>query len=167
MSNYNQCLDVPEAIRRGHALDGENLYWIEEPVRGDDWAGNAAVAQALKTSLQLGENFWSTHDMQTALAAGSCDLVMPDVMKIGGITAWLRAAAMAQGAGLPISSHLFPEISAHLLAVAPTAHYLEWVDWANPVLQETLAIERGCAIVPDRPGHGMAWNEAAIAKLAA
>jgi mandelate racemase len=87
------------------------------------------------------------------------------VMKIGGATAWLRGSALAQAAGVPISSHLFPEIGAHLLAVAPTAHYLEYVDWANPVLQQPLAIEKGHAIIPDRPGHGMAWDEAAIAKL--
>jgi mandelate racemase len=167
MSDYNQCLHVPEAVRRGHALDDEGLYWIEEPVRADDYGGNAKIASALKTSVQIGENFWSTHDAQKALAAGACDLIMPDAMKIGGATAWLRAAALAQAAGVPISSHLFPEISAHLLAVAPTAHYLEYVDWANPVLREPLVIEQGQAILPDRPGHGMAWDEAAVAKLAA
>lgn len=165
MSDHNQCLDVAEAMRRGHALDAEGLYWIEEPVRADDLAGHAAIARALKTSVQIGENFWSTRDLHKALAAGASDLVMPDVMKIGGATAWLRAAAMAEGAGVPISSHLFPEISAHMLAVAPSAHYLEWVDWADPLLRHRLVIERGCAVIPDRPGHGMAWDDAAIAKL--
>jgi mandelate racemase len=167
MSDYNQCLDVPEAVRRGHALDQEGLYWIEEPVRADDLAGSAAIARALQTSVQIGENFWSSRDMHKAVAAGACDLVMPDVMKIGGITAWLRAAAIAEGAGMPISSHLFPEISAHMLSVAPTAHYLEWVDWAEPVVQEKLVIAQGRAILSDRPGHGMAWDETAIARFAA
>lgn len=167
MSDYNQCLDAPEAVRRGHALDGEGLYWIEEPVRADDYAGNAAVARALKTSVQIGENFWSPHDMQKALAAGACDLVMPDVSKIGGATAWLRASALAQAALVPISSHLFAEVSVHLLAASPTAHYLEYVDWANALLQEPLAIDKGYALIPDRPGHGMAWDEAAVAKLMA
>ena len=86
-------------------------------------------------------------------------------MPIGGATAWLRAAALAQAAAVPISSHLFPEISAHLLAVSQGAHFLEYVDWANPVLREPLAIEGGNAVIPDRPGHGMAWDEAAIGKL--
>jgi mandelate racemase len=165
MSDYNQCLTVPEAIRRGHALDDEGLYWIEEPVRADDYAGNAAIARELKTAVQIGENFWSTHDVQKALAANASDLIMPDAMKIGGATAWMRTAALAQASGVPISSHLFPELSAHLLAAAPTAHYLEYVDWANPVLQESLVVENGQAIIPDRPGHGMAWDEDAIAKL--
>lgn len=164
MSDYNQCLDVPEAIRRGHALDREGLYWIEEPVRADNYAGNAAITRALNTSVQIGENFWSNHDVEKAFAAGASDLIMPDAMKIGGASAWLRASAMAHAAGVPISSHLFPEISAHLLAVAPTAHFLEYVDWANPVLQEGAAIRDGFAHIAERPGHGMAWNEAAIAK---
>jgi mandelate racemase len=167
MSDYNQCLDAPEAIRRGHALDGEGLYWIEEPVRADDYAGAAAVTRALKTSVQIGENFWSTHDMQKALAAQACDLVMPDVCKIGGATAWLRASALAQAAAVPISSHLFAEVSAHLLAVAPTAHYLEYMDWADAVLQEPIVIEGGQALVPDRPGNGMDWDRAAVEKYAA
>jgi mandelate racemase len=165
MSDYNQCLDVTEAIRRGHALDGEGLYWIEEPVRADDYAGNASIARALKTSVQIGENFWSSHDAQKALAAGASDLIMPDASKIGGATAWLRASALAEAAGVPVSSHLFAEISAHMLAVSNTAHFLEYVDWADPVLQEPLAIEGGQAIIPDRPGHGMAWDEGAIGKL--
>ncbi|MCC7346873.1 MAG: mandelate racemase [Variibacter sp.] len=165
MSDYNQCLTVPEAIRRGHALDDEGLYWIEEPVRADDCAGNAAIAGALKTAVQIGENFWSSHDAQKALAANACDLMMPDAAKIGGATAWLRASALAQGSGMPISSHLFPEVSAHMLAVSHTAHFLEYVDWANPVLQEPLVIDGGKAIIPDRPGHGMAWDEAAIATI--
>jgi mandelate racemase len=165
MSDYNQCLNVPEAIRRGHALDDEGLYWIEEPVRADDYAGNAAITQALKTSVQIGENFWSSYDAQKALAAGASDLIMPDASKIGGATAWLRAAALAQAAAVPISSHLFPEISAHLLAVSNTAHFLEYVDWANPVLQQPLVIEGGQALISDRPGHGMAWDEGAIGKL--
>lgn len=165
MADYNQCLDLPEAMRRARALDEEGLYWIEEPIRADDYAGNASIARMLTTPLQIGENFWSSHDAQKALAAGASDLIMPDVMKIGGATAWLRASAMAQGASVPISSHLFPEISAHLLATAPTAHFLEYVDWAEAVLSEPLVIEDGQAIISERPGHGMAWNEDAIAKL--
>jgi len=165
MSDYNQCLTTMEATRRGHALDDTGLYWIEEPVRADDYAGAATIARALKTPVQIGENFWSTRDVQKALAADACDLMMPDVMKIGGATAWLRSAALAEAAGIPISSHLFPEISAHLLCVAPTAHYLEYVDWGSPVLQEPTVVEGGTLLPADRPGHGMAWNEDAVAKL--
>lgn len=89
---------------------------------------------------------------------------MIDVMKIGGITGWLRGAALAEPAGIPVSCHLFPEVSAHLLAVTPTAHWLEYVDWANPILQQPLAFKDGAAVIPDRPGIGLAWDEKTVAK---
>jgi mandelate racemase len=92
---------------------------------------------------------------------------MPDAMKIGGVTGWLRAAAIAETAGLPVSSHLFPEISAHLLAASPTCHWLEYVDWADPILLEPLSIVDGCAQVPDAPGSGIAWNEAMVERYLA
>ena len=165
MSDYNQCLDVAEAIRRGRALDNEGLYWIEEPTRADDFAGNAAIARALKTSVQIGENFWSPQDMQKALTTRSADLMMPDAMKIGGATAWLAAASLAEANGVPISSHLFPEFSTHLLAASATAHYLEYVDWANPVLKRPMEAKDGHLAVPERPGSGMEWDEKAVKKL--
>ena len=91
--------------------------------------------------------------MAKCVAAGASDLGMPDAMKIGGVTGWLRAAAIAESAGLPVSSHLFPEVSAHLLAVSPTCHWLEYVDWANPILREPLRIEGGQAVDRGRARH--------------
>jgi mandelate racemase len=165
MADYNQALSVTEAVVRGHALDGEGLDWIEEPVRHDDYAGNARVAAALATPIQIGENFVFPQAMAAALAANACDYVMPDVQRIGGVSGWLRAAALADAAGIEMSSHLFPEVSAHLLAVTPTAHWLEYMDWANPILAEPLAIADGKATPPDRAGHGMAWDEAAVKRF--
>ena len=92
------------------------------------------------------------------------DYVMPDVQRIGGVTGWMRAAALAHAFGMEMLSHLFPEFSAHLLAATPTAHWLEYVDWANPVLKEPLRIEKGCALIPDRPGAGIEWNEDAVGR---
>ena len=110
------------------------VYWIEEPIRADDFAGAARIAREIATPIQLGENFMGPEQMAQALAAGACDYVMPDAQRIGGVTGWMRAAALAQGAGMEMSSHLFPEVSCHLLAATPTCHWLEYVDWANPVL---------------------------------
>jgi len=165
MSDYNQALTVTEAIRRGHALDDEGLYWIEEPTRADDFAGNAAIARAIRTPVQIGENFWSERDFQKALAAGSCDYAMPDVTKIGGVSAWMRCAALAEAHGMKLSTHLFAEVSAHMICAAPTAHFLEYMDWADPVLQEPYRIKDGHITIPDRPGNGMAWDEGKVAKL--
>lgn len=167
MSDYNQCLTPAEAIRRGRALDEFGLYWIEEPVRFDDIAGHALVARELRTAVQTGENFWGPHDMQKGLAAAACDYVMPDATKIGGVSGWQRAAALAEAVSMPMSSHLYPEISVHLLAATPTAHFLEYVDWAEPLLEEGVAIRDGNAHAPVRPGIGFVWDEKAMAAYAA
>jgi mandelate racemase len=159
MADFNQALTVAEAIRRGRAIDGEGVYWIEEPIRHDDYRGCGRVARELSTPVQIGENFSLPYAMEEAIQAQACDYVMPDLERIGGVTGWQRAAALASANGLEMSSHLFPEVSAHLLAVTPTCHWLEYVDWANAVLAEPLRIVDGKAIVPDRPGTGVAWNE--------
>ena len=162
MVDYNQSLSGPEAIKRAQILNSERLYWIEEPTLADDFAGHAQIRREAKTPIQLGENWWGPHEMAKSIAAGASDFVMPDAMKIGGVTGWIRAAALAETAGLPLSSHLFPEISAHLLTVSPTCHWLEYVDWANPILKEPLRIQNGHAIVSDAPGIGISWDEAAV-----
>jgi len=87
---------------------------------------------------------------------------MPDATKIGGVTGWLRTSALAGAAGIPLSSHLFPEISAHLLAVSPTRHWLEYVDWATPILEKQLEIEDGYASSPDSAGIGISWDVGAV-----
>ncbi|HWP35142.1 MAG TPA: enolase C-terminal domain-like protein [Thermodesulfobacteriota bacterium] len=166
MVDYNQALTPAEAIRRGRLLDGEGVYWIEEPVRHDDFAGAAEVAREVATPVQLGENFAGPAAMAAALAARACDYVMPDLARIGGVTGWLAAAALAAAAGRELSSHLFPEVSAQLLAVTPTAHWLEYVDWAAPVLLEPLRIVEGAARPTEAPGVGLAWDEAAVARYA-
>jgi mandelate racemase len=163
MVDFNQALSVAEAVLRGRMIDEEGgVLWIEEPVRADDFSGCSEVRWEVKTPIQIGENFMGPEQMAQALAAGACDYVMPDAQRIGGVTGWVRAAALAQAAGLEMSSHLFPEISAHLLAVTPTAHWLEYVDWADLIVEEPLRVKDGWVQVPERPGVGIKWNEEAV-----
>ena len=89
---------------------------------------------------------------------------MPDLERIGGVSGWQQASGIAAGAGIEMSSHLYPEVSAHLLAVTPTAHWLEYMDWANPILREPIRIVDGAAIIPDRAGSGVEWDAAAVAR---
>jgi mandelate racemase len=121
------------------------------------------LARTLKTPIQIGENFSLPTAMEAALAAGATDYVMPDLERIGGVSGWRRAATLATEHRMPMSSHLFPEVSAHLLAATPTCHWLEYVDWIDCLVQEPLRIVDGCAVVPDRPGNGLVWDEAAVA----
>ena len=163
MVDFNQALTVAEAVRRGRMIDDEGgVLWIEEPVRADDFAGNARVAREVATPIQIGENFMGPEQMAQAIAALACDYVMPDAERIGGVTGWMRAAALAQAAGVEMSSHLFPEASAQLLAVTPTAHWLEYVDWAEAILETPLSLEDGKAVASGKPGTGIAWNEDAV-----
>lgn len=164
MVDYNQLLSTAEALHRGRMLDAENLYWLEEPIRHDDYAGNATLTRELATPIQIGENFSEIAAMATALAANACDFVMPDLERIGGVTGWQRAAALAAARGIEMSSHLFPEVSAHLLAATPTCHFLEYVDWADKIVQEPLRIADGCAVVAERPGNGLTWDANAVAR---
>jgi mandelate racemase len=162
MVDYNQALTVDEAMARGRALDAENIYWLEEPIRHDDYAGAAALARALKVPIQIGENFSLPAAMALAIEQGAADYVMPDLERIGGVTGWRQAAEIAAVNRVPMSSHLFPEVSAHLLAATPTCHFLEYVDWANVLVEEPLAIVDGHAVTPQRPGHGMVWDRQAV-----
>ena len=167
MVDYNQALSLAQALERGRALDQEGIYWLEEPIRHDDYKGYATLVRELAVPIQIGENFSESDAMLAALDAGACDYVMPDLERIGGVTGWLRAAALAATRRMEMSSHLFPEISAHLLAATPTCHYLEYVNWADKILEEPLRIENGFAIIPDRPGNGMAWNTKAVERFRA
>jgi len=167
MVDFNQGLTVAEAIKRGRLIDAEGgVTWIEEPVRADDFAGNARIAREVATPIQIGENFMGPEQMAQALAAGACDFAMPDAQRIGGVTGWMRAAALAQGAGMEMSSHLFPEVSCHLLAVTPTCHWLEYVDWANPIFEQPVQLKDGHVLIPDQPGIGMTWDEKAVKRYA-
>jgi mandelate racemase len=168
MVDFNQALSVAQALERGRMIDAEGgVNWIEEPIRADDFAGCARVARELDTPIQIGENFMGPEQMAQALSAGASDYVMPDAERIGGVTGWMRAAALAQGAGVEMSSHLFPEVSCHLLAATPTGHWLEFVDWAEPILNHPLEVKNGLVTPLEEAGIGMTWDEDAVKRFAA
>jgi mandelate racemase len=164
MVDYNQSLDAPEAMRRCLALDDEGLEWIEEPVLADDLAGCARIAAAVRTPIQIGENFHGPAEMQAAIAARAMDLVMPDAQFIHGVSGWLEAAALAHQAGLPMSSHTFLEASAQLMCATPTAHWLEVLDAAGGLRRGPLVVKDGHVHPCDAPGIGLDWVDEAVAQ---
>jgi mandelate racemase len=163
MVDSNQGLHFGEALERCHAIDDLGLAWIEEPIVYDNLEGYARLAADLKTPIQIGENFYGPRALYTALQMKACDYVMPDFMRIGGVTGWQRAAAIAAAAGIPISTHLYPEVAAHVMRVSETAHWLEWQDWANPILRQHYEVKDGKLHIPDVPGVGLEWDEKAVA----
>ncbi len=162
--DYNQALYPAEAMRRCHALDHLGLGWIEEPIVHDDLVSCGRLTRATATPIQIGENFMGPYAARQALEAQASNLVMFDLQRIGGITGWLIAAKHAERAAVPASSHLFPEVSVHLLSATPTHDRLEVVDWASPILAEPLVVRDGFATPSDTPGTGVSWDEAAVAK---
>jgi len=163
MIDFNQGLNLAEALHRCHTIDDYRLEWIEEPIVYDNLDGLSQLAAELKTPLQIGENFYGPREMHKALQKKACDLVMPDFMRIGGVSGWMRAAAIAGAAGIPMSTHLYPEVAAHVMRVTETAHWLEWQDWADPILQRHYEMRDGLLHIPDVPGVGLEWNEEVLA----
>jgi mandelate racemase len=163
MVDFNQGLTLDEALHRCHALDDLGLAWIEEPIVYDNLDGYAHLAAELKTPIQIGENFYGPRELHKALQRKACDLVMPDFMRIGGVSGWLRAAAIAGAAGVPVSTHLYPEVAAQVMRVTETAHWLEWQNWADPILLKPYEVRDGLLHIPDVPGTGLEWNENGVA----
>lgn len=165
MVDYNQSLTPDVAIRRIRMIEQYDIHWVEEPVPAEDLQGHAKVRQAVNTSIQTGENWWFPRDAEQALSAGACDMMMPDLMKIGGITGWMSVAGMASAASVPVSSHIFIEGSSHVLPVTPTSHWLEFMDFGANILAEPYAVVDG-GVTPKGPGLGIGWNEDAVARYA-
>jgi mandelate racemase len=165
MLDFNQSLDPAEASRRIARLAPYDLHWIEEPVAAENLQGHAQVRETSPISIQSGENWWFPRGFAEAIAAGASDFIMPDLMKVGGVTGWLRVAGQAEAASIPMSSHLFAEASAHMLAMTPTVHWLEVLDLARAILVEPVKIVDG-SITARGHGLGLAWDETAVAKYA-
>jgi mandelate racemase len=163
MIDFNQSLDPAEATRRIARLAPYDLHWIEEPVQQENLSGHAKVRETSPTPIQAGENWWFPRGFAEAIAAGASDFIMPDLLKFGGVTGWLQVASQADAASIPMSSHLFAEASAHMLAVTPTAHWLEFLDFAGAILMKPAEIIDG-AVTARGPGSGIDWNESAVAK---
>ena len=166
MSDFNQCYSTIDAIKRCHNLDELGFYWFEEPIQYNLYSEIKKICDQIKTPIILGENFHGPDDAFEAINKKACDMIMPDLMRIGGISGWLKTATIADAFKINVSTHLYPEVSAHLLCLTPTAEWLEWVDWANPILKEPYEILNGNIIIPDKPGFGLEWEESTLSKFA-
>lgn len=161
--DFNQGLPAAHALETCRAIDGLGLAWIEEPVAYDDYDTQARLSTKLGTPISIGENWWSWRVGKAAIEMDACDYVMPDLLRIGGVTGWMRLARVAQSRAVPFSSHLSPDYSAHVLAATPTKHWLEFMDWGQDLIRDPLVPVKGFTTPRDTPGTGLEWNEKAIA----
>ncbi len=161
MVDANQQWDRPTALRMGRRLEEYGLVWIEEPLDAHDAEGHAALAGALDTPIATGEMLTSVAEHWRLLEAGAADILQPDAPRVGGITPFLRVAALAEHRGVPIAPHFAMELHLHLAAAQPREGWVEHFDWLEPLFNERLVIRDGRMLVPPRPGLGLTLSEQA------
>jgi L-talarate/galactarate dehydratase len=162
MCDINQLWSVNHAIEVGRRVEPYHLYWLEDPVAHDDYAGLARVADTLVTPIAAGEYHYGIVPFRHLLEARAIDIVMIDLLRVGGITQWMKVAGMAEAFNLPVVSHLVPEIHVHLVAAIPNGLTVEYMPWTLSLFEDTPAIEGGQLVVPTRPGLGLAFDQSAI-----
>jgi L-alanine-DL-glutamate epimerase-like enolase superfamily enzyme len=167
MIDANQGLSVDRALRLGRRLEGLNLVWFEEPVSVHDHDGAATIAAALDTPIASGETEYTRNGFRRLIAAKGADILMPDLMRVGGVSEFVKVAHLAECHGLPVSPHLFPEQSLQLLGALSNASYFEHVPWFSALFLERLEMVDGFAIVPDRPGFGFTFDRASVERFRA
>lgn len=155
MVDANQQWDRATALRMGRQLEEFNLIWIEEPLDAYDFEGHAHLAHVLDTPIATGEMLASVAEHKGLINANSCDIIQPDAPRVGGITQFLRLAALADERGLGLAPHFAMEIHLHLAAAYPREPWVEHFDWLDPLFEERLETKNGRMIVPDRPGLGV------------
>jgi L-alanine-DL-glutamate epimerase-like enolase superfamily enzyme len=162
MTDVNQGWGREQARAFGRRLAAWDVAWLEEPLAAEDVAGLAALKGELATPITAGENAYGTDGVRALLETGAVSTIMPDLQRIGGVTGWITVNALAEAWRVPITSHLFPEVSVHLLASSRLAGPLEFVTWSAPLLEEPLSVRDGVVAVPEKPGLGIAFDRAAV-----
>ncbi|MEO3803878.1 enolase C-terminal domain-like protein [Nonomuraea sp. B1E8] len=163
MVDANQQWDRHSALRFGRAVEELGLVWIEEPLDAYDAEGHARLAEALDTPIATGEMLSSVPDLVRLIDLRACDVLQPDVPRAGGITPYLKVAALADHADLQVAPHFVMEIHVHLAAAHPRDSWVEHIEWLSPLFNERLTIEGGRMRVPDRPGLGLSVADEAAA----
>jgi L-talarate/galactarate dehydratase len=164
MCDINQRWRPEEAIDIGRRVEdaGVGLFWLEDVTTHDDYAGLARVNAALATPICGGELVYGIVPFRHMIETRSVDYVMIDLIRVGGITQWMKVAGMAEAFNLPVVSHVIPEIHAHLVAAVPNGLTVEYMGWMLRLFEGTAAFESGELVLSDRPGLGLNFNQETI-----
>jgi L-alanine-DL-glutamate epimerase-like enolase superfamily enzyme len=165
MCDINQLWSVNHAIDVGRRIEPYRLFWLEDPIAHDDYTGLAHVADALTTPIAAGEYHYGIVPFRHMLEARSIDIAMIDLVRVGGITQWVKVAGMAEAFNVPVVSHLVPEIHVQLMAAIPNGLTVEYMPWTIALFEETPSIDRGHIVVPKKPGLGLSFDAAAIQRF--
>ena len=169
MCDINQRWRVEQAIDIGRRVEeaGVGLFWLEDVTTHDDYDGIARVNAALATPICGGELVYGIVPFRHMIEARSVDYVMIDLIRVGGITQWMKVAGMAEAFNLPVVSHVIPEIHAHLVAAVPSGLTVEYMGWMLSLFDGVAVLEDGEIVLPDRPGLGLTFNDETITRFAA
>ena len=162
MCDINQLWDVNRSITIGRRVEEYNLYWLEDMTAHDDYQGLARIADALTTPIAAGEYVFGIAPFRQLIENRSVDIVMIDLMRVGGITQFQKVAGMAEAFNMTVVSHLAPEVQVHNIAAIPNGLTVEYMPWSLRLFEETPAIVDGEIVVPDKPGLGLAFSQDAI-----
>ena len=165
MCDINQLWRVEQAIDIWRRVEEYHLFWLEDPTTCDDYAGLARIADALATPVAAGEYVYGIAPFRQLLEHRSVDIAMIDLLRVGGITQWMKVAGMAEAFNVSVVSHLIPEIHVHLIAAIPNGLTVEYMPWSLRLWEETPALENGMLAVPARPGLGLAFDKKAIERF--
>jgi L-alanine-DL-glutamate epimerase-like enolase superfamily enzyme len=161
----NQRFDYGTALAMGHFFQEEiGADWFEEPILCEDVAGHARLASKLEVPIAAGEMLFGRDEFVAYLEAGAIDVMQPDVTRLGGLTGWLKVAALADQAHRPLSPHLLPEIGVHLACGLAAVQSVEYMPWLFPLFVAPPQLEQGRLVPPPRPGLGLELNLEAVAK---
>ena len=158
MCDINQRWSAYEAIAIGHRLEEYALHWLEDVTTADDYTSLAKITGALKTPVAGGEYLYGIAPFRQMLEAGSVDIPMIDLVRVGGITQWVKVAGMAEAFNRPVVSHLIPEVHVHLIAAVPNGEIVEYMPWTRALFANPPLPERGVMTVPDAPGLGLSFT---------
>jgi L-alanine-DL-glutamate epimerase-like enolase superfamily enzyme len=167
MIDCNERLDFATALWFGRQLEDLHIFWLEEPLISDDIAGHARLASQLRLPIAVGEHLLGRFEFAQYINQQAAAILQPDAPLMGGVSEWMRVATLAEAANVAISPHCFPELHIHLCAAAKACSYIEHFPLIDGILAEPLRADRGVMRPPDRPGHGIRWNEEALERFQA
>ncbi|SEE71137.1 mandelate racemase/muconate lactonizing enzyme family protein [Jiangella alba] len=164
MVDANQAWDLKQTLRMARDLAEFDLFWLEEPMPHGHVDDYAAAAPAIEMPLCTGESNYYADELLALARRRAADYVMPDLMRMGGVTEWMKAARMCEVFGLRVTPHLFMEHSAHLAGAAPNAVWQEYQPWWQPILETPVQVVDGCIALGDEPGFGLRLSASAVAE---
>jgi len=169
MCDINQRWRPEQAMDIGKRVEdaGVGLFWLEDVTTADDYPGLARISDALSTPVAGGEYVWGIVPFRHMMEARSVDVPMVDLVRVGGITQWLKVAGMAEAFNLPVVSHLIPEVHVHLIGAIPNGLTVEYMPWLGIMFKEVPVQQNGELAMPQKPGLGIEFDEATLSRFAA